>query len=103
MTSSECLEAMFDIMCEREHTNSDHSFWLKMYNQVKKDLDALEIIYNHRLDLWELETLFDRFPNTKDAMNYLNDILNTYDALEVEEVELLGNWIKAKEKEKYEL
>jgi len=34
----ECLETLFDITCEREHTNSEHSFWLKNYNTIKQAL-----------------------------------------------------------------
>lgn len=44
MTSEEALEALFDLLCEREHTNSEHTFWLKLYQEVKKDLKVLEIL-----------------------------------------------------------
>ena len=67
---------------------------------IEKDLDVLEIIYNHRLDMWEIECLFDRYSNINDAMTYLNSMLNTYDQLCREEVEELKEWIKNKELEK---
>lgn len=97
MTSKEAIETLFDLLCEREHTNSEHSFWLKLYQEVREDLEAFEIIWNHRLDVWEIECLFDRYPDVDDAMTYLNARLNTYDQLCREEVEELKKWIKKKE------
>lgn len=44
MTSKEALETLFEILCEREHTNSEHNFWLKLFNDVAKDLEILEFI-----------------------------------------------------------
>lgn len=44
MTSKEALETLFEILCEREHTNSEHNFWLKLFNDVARDLEILEIL-----------------------------------------------------------
>lgn len=44
MASKKSLETLFDILCEREHTNSEHNFWLKLYNDIEKNLEMLEII-----------------------------------------------------------
>lgn len=44
MTSKESLETLFDLLCERDHTNSEHNFYLKLYETVKEDLDVLEIL-----------------------------------------------------------
>lgn len=44
MTSKEALEDLFDLLCEREHTNSEHSFYLKLYNIIKQDLEILKIL-----------------------------------------------------------
>lgn len=57
MTSKESLETLFDLLCEREHTNSEHSFWLKLYQEVKEDLDLLETFEKHLViddnnDVW---------------------------------------------------
>lgn len=57
MTSKEALKILFDILCEREHTNSEHNFWLKQYQTVEKDLDILEIIKNKRVDVSFLSKL----------------------------------------------
>lgn len=44
MTSKEALEDLFDLLCEREHTNSEHSFWLKLYNTIEQDLEFFETL-----------------------------------------------------------
>jgi len=36
MTGKEALKTLFDILCEREHTNSEHNFYLKLYQKVEK-------------------------------------------------------------------
>lgn len=46
ITSEEALEDLFDLLCEREHTNSEHTFWLKLYQEVKKDLEVLDCFLN---------------------------------------------------------
>lgn len=46
MKSKESLEDLFDLLCEREHTNSEHSFWLKLYQIVEKDLEKPQELYN---------------------------------------------------------
>ena len=44
MDGKEALNTLFDLLCERTHTNSEHSFWLKQYNCVLNDLEVLEIL-----------------------------------------------------------
>lgn len=44
--SKEALDVLFDIVCSREHTNSEHNYYLKLYNAIMDDLNALEIIAN---------------------------------------------------------
>lgn len=51
MTSKEALETLFDVACNREHTNSEHSFWLKAYRVIKNDLEVLEIIRKNMMIL----------------------------------------------------
>lgn len=61
MTSKKALETLFEILCEREHTNSEHNFWLKLFNDVAKDLEVLEILKNilkiKKSDLYEFEII----------------------------------------------
>ena len=44
MTSKEALESLFNLLCEREHTNSEHCFWLKLYNTIEQDLEFFETL-----------------------------------------------------------
>lgn len=46
----EALDLLFDLLCEREHTNSEHNFWLKLYQEVRetcKKAEAFDIIISH--------------------------------------------------------
>lgn len=44
MNGEGALETLFDLLCEREHTNSEHNFWLKLYQEVKRDLKVLDTL-----------------------------------------------------------
>lgn len=91
MTSKEALETLFDLVCEKEHTNSEHSFYLKTYNSVLKDLEILEILNKYLK--WNVYTASYTTSMNSKPKNYIH-IDFTVKEISNEEKELLKEYLK---------
>lgn len=103
MKSKEALETLFDLLCEREHTNSEHSFWLKLYQEAKKDLEVLEILKS-RIHLTDSTLKAAHFTIDEKGLPHIDSDSKEVDVVFIEssgfvfknskEYELLKGWLE---------
>ena len=82
--SLEALEDLFDLLCEREHTNSEHCFYLKLYNTIKKDLELSETLRPHLINVG-----IGKFDDVKD-----NELLHLKLTLSGKEYNTIKGWLE---------
>ena len=81
----ESLKILFDLLCEREHTGSEHFFWEKQYNICKQSLikaqeqeKVLKIIINKDVSVWGFRNRVFGYQKEQNGNITINDTYEYY-------------------------